>query len=110
MLEQGNIKIPEIDFVDQGNPETIEVYYYEDQGIQNKKSSGFAIVYPIEKEKLLTPEFIKEIEGITRLIDNDLEIIYGNLECTGIEKDENYITIGFSATNSLTYESCKDRL
>jgi hypothetical protein len=110
MLEQGNIKIPEIDFTGWGNPEAIEVYYYEDQETKNKKSSGFAIVYSIEKEELLTSEFIKKIEGITRLIDNDLEIIYRNLECTGIEKDENYITIGFSAIDSLTYESCKNRL
>ena len=110
MLEQGNIEIPEINFTGWENPEAIEVYYYEDQETKNKKSSGFAVVYPIEKEEILTPEFVQEIEGITRLIDHDLETIYRDLERTGIEKDEDYITIGFSATNSLTYESCKDRL
>ena len=112
MLEANQVEIPEIIFFGWGEPEMIEVFYYEDPETKNKVSSGFSVTYPKCKEELMTPDFKKKLEEMNletvRIVDHneeigDLETTYTGLKSTGIEIDESSITFGFSAESSLTY-------
>lgn len=113
MLEVNGVIIPELPiFMGWDLPVAIDVYYYEDPETKNKKSSGFAVSYPREKEGFMTEEWKKGLEEFylesANLQDkNDplgtLETLYQGLTNTSTEMDEGTITFGFSCDSSTTF-------
>ncbi len=113
MLEIDGIVIPDLSvFAGWDLPVAVDVYYYEDPETKNRRSSGFSVIYPIEKEGLMTDEWmngLKEfrLRSATLLDKNDpigtLETLYYGLSNSSIEKDDQTITFGFVCDSSNTF-------
>ena len=112
MLEASQIEIPDLVFQGWDEPETIEVFYYQEPGTGNKVSSGFSVTFPKTKEGLMTDEFKKKLEEMNLekvvVVDHnegigDLETTYSSVTSSGVEVDDSQITFSFSAESSLTY-------
>ena len=112
MLEANQIEIPEMIFLGWEEPESVQVFYYEDPETKNRVSSGFAVSFPKTKEGLLTDEFRGKLEEMCLkrvvVVDHnepvgDLETTYTDLKCANIEIDDSQITFSFSSESSLTY-------